>query len=168
MKIQRIAIIGVPGSGKSTFANKLSQILNLPLYHLDKYQFLGKEKREKQEFIKLKKEILNTESWIIEGCSISTLELRFQRADHILYFQYPANLCLFRILKRALFHKRESKKTGCLTSINWKLLTYIWNFSKDEHHQIEKIRKQYPNVRFVVFKNDREASQYLSNSRNYS
>ncbi|MFW5904155.1 MAG: AAA family ATPase [Candidatus Saliniplasma sp.] len=33
----KIAIIGSPGSGKSTFAKKLGKKLNIPVYHLDSY-----------------------------------------------------------------------------------------------------------------------------------
>ena len=33
--MKKIIIIGCPGSGKSTFARKLSDITNIPLYHLD-------------------------------------------------------------------------------------------------------------------------------------
>jgi len=38
---KKIMIVGIPGSGKSTFALKLSQFLDLPLYHLDKYFFIN-------------------------------------------------------------------------------------------------------------------------------
>ena len=33
--MKKVIIIGSPGSGKSTFAKKLRDITNLPLYHLD-------------------------------------------------------------------------------------------------------------------------------------
>ena len=31
----KIIVIGCPGAGKSTFSQRLSNIWNLPLYHLD-------------------------------------------------------------------------------------------------------------------------------------
>lgn len=30
-----IIVIGCPGSGKSTFSQKLNKVLNIPLFHLD-------------------------------------------------------------------------------------------------------------------------------------
>ena len=33
--MKKIIVIGCPGSGKSTFARKLRDITNLPLYYLD-------------------------------------------------------------------------------------------------------------------------------------
>lgn len=44
----RIAVIGLPGSGKSTFAIQLANILHLPVHHLDKHMF---ERRTKSFYI---------------------------------------------------------------------------------------------------------------------
>ena len=33
--MKRVAIIGISGAGKSTFANKLSQLIDVPVTHLD-------------------------------------------------------------------------------------------------------------------------------------
>ena len=51
--ISKIAIIGGPGTGKSTLANNLGKELNLPIYHLDSIHHLAnwvprdKEERDK-------------------------------------------------------------------------------------------------------------------------
>lgn len=34
--MQKITILGVPSSGKTTLANKLGSVLNIPVTHLDK------------------------------------------------------------------------------------------------------------------------------------
>jgi adenylate kinase family enzyme len=38
--IDKIMVFGLPGSGKSTFATKLAQSLNLPIYHLDRHFYV--------------------------------------------------------------------------------------------------------------------------------
>lgn len=43
---KRFAIIGPPGSGKSTFANKLGKLLDIPVHHLDRHRFEPDGKRE--------------------------------------------------------------------------------------------------------------------------
>jgi adenylate kinase family enzyme len=54
---KRIMIFGIPGSGKSTFAAKLSQQLGLPLFHLDKYFFTRDwQERDYDEFLLYHKE----------------------------------------------------------------------------------------------------------------
>ncbi len=39
------------------------------------------KKRDKQEFIEIQKAMLDEDAWVIEGCSYSTFEMRFAKAD---------------------------------------------------------------------------------------
>ena len=41
--MKRVVIIGLPGSGKSTFAIELGEKLNIPVHHLDKFYTVLKE-----------------------------------------------------------------------------------------------------------------------------
>lgn len=160
-KLRRIAVIGLPGSGKSTFATRLGKTLNIPVHHLDKHMFDGRIKRNKQEFLLVKKALVNEESWIIEGCSLSTLEMRFARADTIIYFHLPRWLCIWRVFKRMLAFDKKAAETGCLNGINWPLLRYIWNFDRDKRENIEELRKRYPNVEFLIFLQSQDPGRYL-------
>lgn len=160
-KLKRIAVIGLPGSGKSTFATKLGKVLSIPVHHLDKHIFDGRTKRGKQEFLSIKEALVNEESWIIEGCSLSTLEMRFARADTIIYFHLPRWLCIRRAFKRLFTFDKRIADTGCLRGINWTLIKYIWNFDRDKRETIEELRKRYPNVEFLVFRRAQDPDRYL-------
>lgn len=160
--MKRIAIIGLPGSGKSTFASKFGKILNIPVHHLDKHMFDGKTKRGKQEFLSVKEALLEEESWIIEGCSFSTFEMRFAKADTVIYFQLPRMLCIWRTVKRLFTFDQESADTGCLNGINWTLVKYIWNFDRDKRERIEELRKLYPNMNFLIFRHSQDPINYLT------
>lgn len=160
-KLKRIAVIGLPGSGKSTFAIRLGKILSIPVHHLDRHMFDGRTKRDKQKFLSIKETLVNKESWIIEGCSLSTLEMRFVRADTIIYFDLPRWLCIWRVFKRLFTFDKTIADTGCLNSINWTLIKYIWNFDRDKRESIEKLRKLYPDVEFLIFRHSQEPDKYL-------
>lgn len=160
---RRIAIIGLPGSGKSTFAMQLGSVLNIPVHHLDKHMFEGRKKRNKEEFLTIKKSLLEQEAWIIEGCSFSTLEMRFARADTVIYFDLPRSLCIWRICKRLLSSNKHLIETGCLNGINWTLIKYIWNFNQDKRQGIEELSKKYPKVNFLIFHRSQDAEDYLKN-----
>lgn len=166
-KLKRIAVIGLPGSGKSTFAVKMGKILNIPVHHLDRHMFEGKTKREKSEFLSIKEELVNKESWIIEGCSISTLEMRFARADTLIYFHLPRWLCIWRVCKRLFTFDEKLADTGCLKGINWALIKYIWNFDRDKRQNIEELRQRYPNVEFILFRHSQDPEKYLKSKACY-
>lgn len=158
---KRFVIIGLPGSGKSTFAAKLGKILNLPVHHLDKHMFDGKKKRDKQEFLLVKETLLKDEFWILEGCSFSTLEMRFARADIVIYFHLPRLLCIWRVCKRLFTFDKRIAETGCLNGINWTLIKYIWNFDRDKRQGIADLRKRYPKVEFLIFHCSQDLDEYL-------
>jgi adenylate kinase family enzyme len=64
---KKFAIIGLPGSGKSTFATRLGKTLNIPVHHLDRHMFEpGGKKRDKQEFIAIQKAMLDESAWIVD------------------------------------------------------------------------------------------------------
>jgi adenylate kinase family enzyme len=159
---KRITIIVLPGSGKSTFANKLSKLLNIPVYHLDKLLFNGTFRRDQEEFVALQQSLVDQESWIIEGCSITTLEMRFSRAGTVIYFHLPRLLCIWRVCKR-LFSHHHLDESGCLNGIHWPLIKYIWNFDRDKRQRIEDLRQRYPQVHFLVFHHSRDLENYLRN-----
>lgn len=163
---KRIAIIGLPGSGKSTFAIKLGKLLNISVHHLDRHVFDGKKKREKTEFLSLKESILKEDSWIIEGCSLSTVEMRFARADTVIYFNFPRMLCIYRICKRYFGFDHNDKFTGCLDGINWPLIKYIWNFNRNNKQNIEELSRRYSAVQFFVFSCSHDVDEYMKELKN--
>ena len=79
--MDKIIIIGCPGSGKSTFVRKLNQILDYPLYHLDLiWNKPDKTTISREEFdIELEK-IFKEDKWIMDGNYQRTLEKRLDKA----------------------------------------------------------------------------------------
>ena len=82
---------------------------NIPVHHLDRHMFeAGGKKKDKQEFIAIQKALLAEESWIIEGCSYSTLEMRFARADTNFYlFSFASSSMHMESLKKAMLSRQN-------------------------------------------------------------
>lgn len=163
MNYKKIVIVGKPGCGKSTFALQLGAILNIPVHHLDKHIFVedGK-KRNKDELLANLQAIINEDSWIIEGCSITTLESRFAQADAVFYFQFSTLLCVWRVFKRQLNKDGIQEKSGCIPKVNRGLLKYIWDFDTDKEPIILRFQKKYPHVNFHVFSHSTQPNLYLN------
>jgi len=156
---KKFALIGLPGSGKSTFASMLGGILDIPVHHLDRHMFEpdGK-KRDKQEFIEVQKAMLDEETWVVEGCSFSTFEMRFAKADVLIYFHFSRLVCFLRLFKRLFNYKRDF---GGLRAVTWEILKYTWNFDKEKRARIEDLREKYPLTEFFIFRTQKDADLFL-------
>ena len=80
--MKKIVVIGCPGAGKSTFARRLKEMTGLPLYYLD--QIWHKADRttvSKEEFDAKLREIIQQDSWIIDGNYLRTMECRLDACD---------------------------------------------------------------------------------------
>lgn len=155
-------IFGRPGGGKSTFALTLSKSLKLPLHHLDKHFYISNwVERDYQEFLEIQKLIVAISSWIIDGNSTKSLEIRFAKADLVLYFNYPRWLCYWRIFKRLFYKNSElnDRADGCYELITWSLLRYMWSFEVRVADRIRMLREKYPKTTFIEIKSDIELAK---------
>lgn len=154
---QRIMIFGRPGSGKSTWALKLHTVTRLPLYHLDKYFYQAHWKeRNYQEFLALQQALVDSEARIIDGNCTRSLEMRYQKADLVVYFNYSRLTCYGRVFKR-LWDKNKAlddRAQGCNETVNSKLLKYMWGFEDKVSASVACLRQRYPATRFVEINHD--------------
>ncbi len=100
----KIIITGNGGTGKSTLADKLGSLLELPVTHLDTITF-GKNwvRLDENEHRKILNERLSESKWIIEGWSYqSTMKERMNAAEIIIYLAYPAWFSYMNAVKRHL------------------------------------------------------------------
>ena len=99
--MERVIIIGCPGSGKSTFGRKLKHITGLPLYHLD-MMFWNEDKTtvSKEIFIERLHEVMSNPKWIIDGNYGSSMEMRIKECDTVFFLDYPTEICIDGIKER--------------------------------------------------------------------
>jgi adenylate kinase family enzyme len=157
-------IFGRPGSGKTIFAFELSQKLKLPLDHIDKYFYTSNwVERDYEEFLNIQKELVSKDHWIIDGNATRSLEMRYKRANIVIYFCYPRFKSLFNIIKRKFFYKKNininDRADGCHETIRWSLIKYIWTFENRVKDKIKELNLQYPEVKFYKITNDREREE---------
>jgi len=163
----KIAIVGSPGSGKSTFAFKLHTVLHIPLFHLDQYFWQpGWQKPDRQEFKKTHQELCDAKEWIIEGMTISLFEYRMRQADIIIFLDVPLYICLYRILKRAFLNVGKvcfSSAPGCPEKFpSWEFLKYVWDFRKIQKPEIEDCLAYYKNEKKIfVVKNKHQLDELI-------
>ena len=104
--MQRIAIIGSAGTGKSTLARRLGELTGLSVVHLDAlYWHPGWLATPDEEWDAIVREIVSRESWITDGNYGRTMEPRLERADTVLFLDFPRVVCLWRVFKRWLRYR---------------------------------------------------------------
>ena len=100
---KKIYIIGPVGSGKTTFATKLSELYNIKCYELDKVSWdddHGNIKRTDEEAQKIFKDILNNKKWIIEDVGRDKFKQGRVEADIIYYIKLSRIKSYYRVTKR--------------------------------------------------------------------
>lgn len=152
--MQRILIIGCPGSGKSTFAKKLAEKTKLPLIHLDRlFWKSGWIERSREEFDALVSDELNKDRWIIDGNYLRTLSDRMKYADTIIFFDYPTYICLWRVLKRIVKKHgttRDDMGENCPERFDMGFIKYILGFRKNQREKIYQKLSFCTNAEIVI------------------
>src|SRR5437870_5427358 len=120
--MKKIAIIGSPGSGKTTLADQPGKLLDIEVFHLDRYFWQsGWKEMPRVDRIEILKDLVRKEQWIIEGTYLSSSEPRLNRADIIIFLDIPFLLCLQRIIHRHNKYKGQSRPDlpdGCSDNFN--------------------------------------------------
>ena len=162
--MQKVMVIGCPGSGKSTFSRALSQIPGLPLTHLDMlYWNADKTTVERSVFLERLSEVLQKDAWLIDGNYSSTMELRMQECDTVFFLDYPADICLQGVRNRQ--GKPRPDMPWVETEEDTEFLEYIQNFHKENRPQVLELLQKYSHKTIYVFQNRREAHMFLANCK---
>lgn len=164
MQYNRIIIIGSAGSGKSYLAKKLAEITKHTLIHLDnEFWKPGWVRTPREEWIEKQKSIMNTERWIIDGNYDSTLELRFQSCDAIIFLDINEFVCMYSAIKRN-GKKRSDLPDYCVEKFDREFidfLKWIWSFSKISKPKILALHYKYEEKPFIVLKSRREVNNFI-------
>lgn len=170
-------VVGTSCSGKTTLSKNLSRIFDIPHIQLD---LLFWEKNWQsvppEIFIDRVQNEISKNNWIIDGNFHSTFDIVKERANHIIWLNYPLPLVFYRGLKRTLsrissqeeilngnretfrmsFLSRDSILLWILTSHNKLKKRYEPIFTSAENQNIDCIR----------LKSQSETDNFLSNVQN--
>ncbi len=159
--MRRIMIIGCPGSGKSTLARALAEISGLPIYHLDMmYWNSDRTTKPKEEFRAELRRVVALPEWIIDGNYGSTLELRMEACDTVIFLDYPLEVCLSGIADRR--GKPRSDIPWIETETDEEFIEFIKNYNREGKPKVMALLEKYHDKNIVVFKSRNEADDWLS------
>jgi adenylate kinase family enzyme len=163
--MQRIAIVGPAGAGKSTLARHLGEALDLPIIHLDALFWQPGWRAPLPEAWHARVgELVRGERWILDGTYSDTLDLRLAAADTVIFLDVPRRTCLRRVLLRTLrsYGRRADVAPGCPDRLSWSFLTWVWTFPRHERPALDQRLERVPGqTRVILLGNTKEIRVFL-------
>jgi adenylate kinase family enzyme len=164
--MQRIAIVGCSGGGKSTLARALGERLGLTAVHLDTLFWKpGWVESAPAPFRAAVDQAASGERWVMDGNFTGASPLRFARADTIVCLDQPRLVCLWRALWRAVSafgRVRADLAPGCPEPrIDLAFYRYIWTWERVTRPKVERaIAAHGAGARLIRLRGDREIAAF--------
>ena len=159
--MKKVIVIGCPGSGKTTFAEKLRKATGLPLYYLDAiWHKPDKTHILREEFDQKIKEIFASSQWIIDGNYARTIEMRLKECDTVFLFDLPTEICIQGATER--IGKGRYDLPWLETELDPEFETFIKEFPETTLPKIYDLLEKYKAEKeVVIFKSREDANEYL-------
>lgn len=159
--MRKVIVIGCPGSGKTTFAEKLNKCTGLPLYYLDAvWHKPDKTHITREEFDKRISEIFVTDEWIIDGNYKRTIEMRLKECDTVFLFDLPTDVCLQGAAERV--GKERYEMPWIETEFDPEFRRFIEDFPKDTLPYIYRLLEKYnKDKEIIIFHSRKQADKFI-------
>jgi adenylate kinase family enzyme len=169
--MQRVLILGIPGAGKSTLATRLGHVLDLPVHHLDRYFWNpGWKASAPDEWHEKIESLLTRDRWILDGNYRSSIPMRLEYADTVVYLDFPRRVALWRVMKRIVTYRngtRPDMADGCPERwFDRQFLRYIWRYHQDVRPQTLALPDEFarrPGRQVIHLHSQREIAEWLDN-----
>lgn len=160
--MKKIIVIGCSGSGKTTFAEKLRDKIEIELFYLDAiWHRPDRTHISREEYDARLSEILALDSWIIDGNYSRTIETRMAACDTVLFFNLPVEVCLEGAISR--LGKARYDMPWIDTELDPKLKRDIEEFPSKNLPAIYALLDKYSDKNITIFKSREEADEFLAN-----
>lgn len=158
--MKKVIVIGCPGSGKTTFSEKLREKTGLHLFHFDSiWHRADRTHISREEFDKRLAEILALDSYIIDGNYSRTQETRLADCDTVFLFDLPVSVCLEGA--RARVGKKRADMPWIDTELDPNLKKEIEEFREKKLPDIYSLLEKYSGKSIMIFKSREEADRFL-------
>ncbi|MBS1788447.1 MAG: AAA family ATPase [Acidobacteria bacterium] len=174
--MKRVVVIGTSGTGKTTFAGKLARLLNVPHIELDQLHWNPNwRETPRDQFIEKVKVATDAPAWVVDGnYTTKVSRIVWQRADTIVWLEYPFRVILFRLLIRTF--KRLVLGEECCNGNreSWRMVfshdsIILWAFQSHWRHRREYAAKlrdpAHAHLRQVRLRTPAEAERWLKQIR---
>ena len=158
--MNKILILGCPGSGKSTFAAELQRRTGLPLVHLDNLWWKADRTHvARSEFDKKLAAVLAANEWIIDGDYSRTYQARIAACDTVFFLDYGEAACMDGI--RARVGQARPDMPWTEDTLDPELVREVRAYGHVQRPKIRELLRQYPEKEARIFRTRKEAERWL-------
>jgi adenylate kinase family enzyme len=171
--MNRISVIGTSGSGKTTFANKLAEILRIPHVELDALHWEADWRPAPRDVFRSRvRDAVGAERWVVDGnYSTSARDLVWEWADTIVWLDFSFTLTLGRVLCRTIYRLVTGEE--CCNGNRERLGTafsrdsvIMWTLQSYNRHRVEYplllAAQEQRGAQTVRLHSPREANRWLT------
>lgn len=164
----RILIIGSGGAGKSTLARRLGDVLGLPVIHLDaEYWHPGWVETPKDVWRRRVEALMQGERWIMDGNFGGTMEVRLAAATTVIFLDFPAYLCAYRVIKRWAQYRGKTRPDmgpGCLEKVEGAFLKWVcFDFPRTSRRRIlQRLDACDANKQILILRSPGEVERFVT------
>ncbi len=175
-QFKRIVVVGTTSSGKSTLASQLAKIIGADYIDLDALHWEPNWVEAKPEVFRERVETAtSSQAWVVAGNYHVVRDIIWQRAEAIIWLDYPFHIVFWRMLTRTIRRavtqeelwngNRESFWTHLKiwsddSLFHWLFKTY-WRRKRE--YPILFALPEYAHLKVVHFMHPKEAESWLKN-----
>ena len=165
--MERVAIVGPGGAGKSTFSKALGAAAGLPVVHLDRHFWRpGWIETPREEWRLRQRELLAGDRWIADGNYGATFDERFARADTVIIVARSRSACLASAIWRtARHHGTAIQADGCTERFDLEFYRWIWNYGRGSRPRLDAALARHAHLETVELPNRRRMRAFLASVR---
>ena len=104
--------------------------------------------------------VLQQEEWIIDGNYASTMELRLQACDTVIFLDYPTQLCLDGVRERQ--GKSRPDMPWIETQEDSEFIEFIERYHQESRPQVMQLLEKYSDKTIVILHSREEGDRFLN------
>ena len=125
------------------------------------------------QWIETVKKLTSRDAWIIDGHYGSTLEMRLEAADAVIFLDFPKIICVWRAIKRRFQSSGVSRPDmgpGCPERfLNWEFLKFlllIWRSPRAQSPSVvRKLRGYSDTKRIIILRRPKDVKRFMEEAR---